>query len=410
MNNSKKQALDRMKFLCLGVLIFCVVVCIFIHKIYPENPGLAWVFVKGLFEAAVVGAMADWYAVVALFRYPMGVKLPHTAIIQKQKDSIGENLGEFVKNEFMKDEDVVRKIKDFDPIKKFFHFLEEREKKYFFSVFMGKALSAIVSDKGVSYITHFFGKKIASLFDRLDAADGAARLLEVLYKNGMTEKVMDECLDKALQHIEIHKSDWIKRASDQGFFKGNFIGVHYVEGAIDEAVGYLKNLKDPMSNDRKKVNDQIVLYVYELKNNKELNDVIESYKLKFVQSDEFNKVVEHGFEYLKKMLVDDLDRGPQSNVVGYIHGALATLIKKYEVDSEFNDYLNRIFEKIVRYLLARKNLIAQYLAEQVKKWESEDIANKLELEIGKDLQYIRLSGTVVGGLVGGLFSVLLRFI
>lgn len=408
--NSKKHALNQMKLICLVILISCVFACILIHKIYPENPGLIWVFTKAMFEAAVVGAMADWYAVVALFRYPMGIRLPHTAIIQKQKDSIGENLGEFVKNEFMKDEDVIRKVKDFDPIGKFFDFLSEKEKSNFFSLFIASALKAIVKDQGSLYLSKFFSQNIASIFCRLDAADGLSNLLNALHKNGITEKLLDSCLDEALQYIGDNKANWMEQVDKKGFWMANFIGTQYVSGFVDEVILHLQKLKVTTSSERKDINNRIVLYIHELKNNDDLIKAIDGYKLKFVQSEEFRKAVENGFEYLKKMLIDDLEREQKSKIVGYIHDALNALIKKYETDNEFNDYLNRMLEKVMRYLLDRKDLIAKYLAEQVKKWESEDIANKLELEIGKDLQYIRLSGTVVGGLVGGFFAVILHLL
>ncbi|RZA04186.1 MAG: DUF445 family protein [Moraxellaceae bacterium] len=181
MMDRKVAELQRMKTFCLLLLLGCVAMSVILEVSAPHSRNIVLIFLKGAFEAAVVGAMADWYAVVALFRHPLGISsLPHTAIIPRKKDDIGENLGKFVQNEFMDDAVVIAKIKEFDPIEKLFLWLEAREKDYFVSNFIRQAMISLLTDKSAMYIHEFTRQGIVKFINEANTANILAQLIQLV--------------------------------------------------------------------------------------------------------------------------------------------------------------------------------------------------------------------------------------
>lgn len=407
----KVEELRRMKMFCLLLLLGCVVISVILEVAAPHTGNIGLIFLKGAFEAAVVGAMADWYAVVALFRHPLGISsLPHTAIIPRKKDDIGENLGRFVQNEFMDDATVIAKVKEFDPIEKLFIWLEVSEKNYVVSNFIRTAIISLLTDKSAMYIHEFTRQSLVKFINEANTANIIAQLIALVNDDKNRNDILNKFLEMAQIYISEERAGWIERVKEEGYWGLNIVGVPYVKKfieAVHEKLIEIQNDEDHQIRHTIKI--KIEEFIYQLQHDEKTINVVNRFKTDLMQNENFLEFVNSAVNYAKEKLIADL-RSENSYLVDNMHQGILALVKKYRVDAEFNTYLNELMNTLVKWLLQHKGKIAEHLSDQVKKWTPDSISQKLELEIGKDLQWIRVSGTLVGGLVGGIFSTVLFLI
>lgn len=412
-NNKRDKVaeLKKMKAFCLMLLLGCVVVSVVLEFLAPHPKHISLIFLKGAFEAAVVGAMADWYAVVALFRHPLGISsLPHTAIIPRRKDDIGDNLGKFIQNEFLDDALVLSKVKEFEPVEKLFIWIEKSEKNHLISNFIRKAIISIVADKSAKYLHEFTSKSLVKFIDQADASAILAQIISLLNDDKNRNELLDQLLNVVLSYMEDQHESWIEQAKEDGYWGLNIVGVPYVKKFIGAIYKRLEDVRGDEDHElRETIKSKVENYIYELQHDKKAIDAINKFKNDIMGNEKFLGFVNSIVTHAKEKLIADLN-SESSYIVENIHEGVLALVKKYRVDDEFNQYLNGRLDDLVKWLLAHKNKIAEHLSEQVKKWTPDSISQKLELEIGKDLQWIRVSGTLVGGLVGGVFAALLHFV
>jgi uncharacterized membrane-anchored protein YjiN (DUF445 family) len=407
----KAEELARMKRFCLWMLFFCVAMSVALEILFHQTQSIFLVFLKGAFGAAVVGAMADWYAVVALFRHPLGLsRLPHTAIIPRKKDDIGDNLGKFVRDEFMQDEVVLQKLQSFRPVDKFFEWMAAREKKYFISRFLGRVVIAVLNDKSAAYLNEFARSNIAKLVESTDASSVLSRIIHVFDNEKFRNDCINLVLDKLIPYLQSEKDDWVAQAKVTGVWGTKWIGGKYVDGFIDAMFRKLLEIRaDAWHPARDEVKEMLERWIKGLQSDPQTMAAVNQFKRELIESEQFNAFINDSVARVKASIIDDLQRR-DSRLVEHVHQGLLALVERYKTDSEFNEYLHRLVEKLAVWLLSHKNKIAEHLSEQVRAWSPDMVSQKLELEIGKDLQWIRVSGTIVGGLVGGIFSVVLFLI
>lgn len=400
-----------MKRLCLWLLLGCIAVSIVLEMLFHNTENIFLVFLKGAFGAAVVGAMADWYAVVALFRHPLGLgRLPHTAIIPRKKDEIGDSLGKFVRDEFMQDEVVLQKLQSFRPVDRLFEWMAVREKKYFISRFLGRVVIAVLKDKSAVYLNEFARVNIAKLVEAMDASAVLSRIIHVFDNEKFRNDCINLILDKVIPYLQSEKDDWVAQAKLTGVWGTKWIGGKYVDGFIEAMFRKLQEiLADDWHPARDEVRAMLGRWLTGLQSDPQTMEAVNRFKLGLLESEDFNYFINDSVARVKASMIADLQRR-DSHLIEHVHQGLLALVERYRKDAEFNNYLQHLVEKLVVWLLSHKNKIAEHLSEQVRTWSPDTVSQKLELEIGKDLQWIRVSGTIVGGLVGGVFSTALFLI
>ncbi len=408
---SKVKDLRRMKLMCVFLLLFCIATSIALEIFAPHDKNIIWVFLKGFFEAAVIGAMADWYAVVALFKHPLNLSfLPHTAIIPKKKDEIGENLGKFVLDNFMQDEVITKKINEFDPISKLFNWIEKSEKEYLLSNFIRGALLSLLDNKNTKYINEFARKNILALVDATDAASILSKIMSIFDNDTYRNSLIDHALDRGLNYILENKERWTEQAKSEGTWGTQWIGGKYVDGFIKDVVQKMIDVKSDNNHSIKiELKEKMRQLIHNLQHDPETIATANKFKNDLLENEHFLAFISSSVAEIKDKLTQDL-HAKDSFLSEHIHLGLMALVQKYRTDNEFNAYLNDLLGQLVEWLLLRKEWIAEHLSTQIKSWSPQDMSKTLELEIGSDLQWIRISGTLVGGLVGGVFSCVLFFI
>lgn len=395
----KQAQLRRMQWLATSLLGVMLALLLLSASYQAADPWLQWV--RAFAEAGVVGAMADWYAVVALFRYPLGLPIPHTAIIPKKKDSIGESLGDFVEQHFLTPENIVRKLEEHDAAKAVAEWLADPPNGRAVADAVGDFIPGMLNAMEDEDIRHFFDRSVMPQLLRLDVSRMAGNILALLTEGGRHQTF----LDWALQALQ----GWL--TANQGLIRAKFSEAsRYTPGLLDSYIvekflaGVIALLQEVAANPhhdlRLQFDQATQQLIQDLKTSAEYQQKGQALLLDLIEHVRRKSYYRLLWDDIRSQVEADLRR-EHSLLREHIASALVLLGKgllaEPAVQHKLNTWwLNAVHQMVLRY----RHQISGLITEVVKSWDAEEVSRKLELEIGKDLQYIRINGTLVGGTVG----------
>lgn len=353
---------------------------------------LDWHWLRAVSEAALVGGIADWFAVVALFKHPLGLPIPHTAIIPKSKDDIAKNLGLFIKSEFFSKENLRKST-----------FLEKLSlKKIIESFIEGKSESFSLSS-----VTKALESKIPALCEKIKSEEKNLRFLDqVNYSKLIGEGLQsvqnsasyDEIVRELVKLIE-EKFEGLKEklrkelVGDSWAKKTISFFTSYDDKVINGIERYINKLKNPNATELNEIKQSLKDYTHKLLHDQNTIDSINT-KIKGVLNSQMSA----------KILTTILEHIQENKIIST---TIADILKR-SLQNFCNDTRKLIAterwikNKIVNIVGDYSDEIAGFIENTIKSWDSQEISQKLELEVGKDLQFIRINGMVVGGIIGGV--------
>ncbi len=395
-NNSKRQELIRMKNFAL--LVLSIAVLLFGIGFYFN---IGWL--KAFSEAAMVGGIADWFAVVALFRHPLGLPIPHTALIPKNKDTIGENLGNFVSEEFLIREKLEVKLDQFnvgDAISNWL--IQPKNANVVSELVVQHVIPCVLKTIDDTAIQHFIQKQFGEKLRNSNFGEWIALALESVANSDQQDQLVTSILKTLSVELQDNKDsieEKVKKSTP--FLSFGLADKRIAEGVFNGLYDFLEQASWPDSLIRKKVNAYINRYILELKTSEEMQQKVNDYVLYFASKTEVIAYVNGIWLEIKNRITQDIDQGQESG----IKKAIAAMILSFGIgikeDISLIEKINTFVKNdVLSVVLANKKLIGDLIASTVKSWEADEVTEKLELQMGKDLQFIRINGTVVGGLVG----------
>lgn len=395
-----RRDLRHMKIVATGLLALMVVVFIVALRLETNYPWMG--FVKAFAEAAMVGALADWFAVTALFRHPLGAPIPHTAIIRRNKDRIGASLGNFVENNFLTPEVVATKLETMDAPKRIAEWLAEEgnaeEIAHRITTMIPEILHALRHDD----VQRFLEENIASRVRALEVAPIAGNLLSALTANNRHQFLLDEAL-KVAERILNDNKDFIRRKIEEEspWYVPKFVDDRIYDVIISKAEQILHEVNlEPEHELRQKFHLATQDFIYNLRHSDEYRQKIETLKEELLE----NPIVRQYFSSLwadvKRRIIEDAEL-PNSNIRRQINESLRSLSESLLHDESIRNRINLWLQGILlSVIISRKSEISSVISDTVKKWDADTMSDRVELYIGRDLQFIRINGTLVGGMVG----------
>ena len=413
----KGRALGRMKWIATGLLIF-VTALFFVSRGFERHyPGLA--IISAFAEAAMVGALADWFAVVALFRHPMGIPIPHTAIIPKNKSRVADNLGAFITSNFLGTALIIERIRAFDPGARLAHWLAKRDVAEMVATYTAKGMVFWLDAVEDRRVQRFLQDTVVERLKSADLARFAGELLDVLTHDNRHQQLLDKSItlfSAMLRHKATRKTIAERIEADlSAFLKAlnynNFIG-HYVARKV--VVGAARYLKDVAENDQHALRlrfDRFVRdFIVRLKTDPEFRIKGEQIRDEILSRPEVADYVKGLWLQLRNWLRKDLE-STDSTIRSHVTDAVAGLGARLRHDSAMQSWINeKILAAAGPLVEQNRERAGRFIAEQVKAWDDRHMVTQLELSIGRDLQFIRINGTLVGGLIGLLIYGITRFI
>jgi uncharacterized membrane-anchored protein YjiN (DUF445 family) len=397
--NSQRRSLVRNRLIASGLL--GIMAALFVATALVPQPAFWVLLVRATAEAALVGGLADWFAVTAIFRQPLGLPIPHTAIVPKNKDRIGEGLATFIAHNFLTADLVRAKLRSLDPARRLAEWLAlptNAQTVAFRLIRVTPYVLAAVDDRDVR---QFVGEAIGRRLNEIELAPLLERAVAVLTAGGLHESLIDRALELCRRFVEQREDQfyaaaeaqrrrwWIPKAVNRQIAKA-------MVGGVEEL---LANLQEPGSPARKSLLKAIEDLVRELGTSPEYRARIEQAKTRLLEDAEVTAWFACAWQDTKAALLADL-ASPGSKVAHRIAAAVGSVGQHLLGDATVRARLNRTLEAVATEVVPWRNGLAQFICEVVRQWDAARFAERIEAVVGGDLQYIRITGTLVGGLVG----------
>ncbi|TCG09287.1 hypothetical protein BZM27_06510 [Paraburkholderia steynii] len=394
-----------MRWIATGLLL--AVTALYVASAFFRSSHAAWPYIGAFAEAAMVGALADWFAVSALFRQPLGLPLPHTAIIPKNKDRIADNLGDFVQGEFFSTERILGVFSAFNPVERLAGWMARGENADKVAATVGRMFAFVVDAADHDAIRDFLKKAANERFTSVDLSSLAAGLLKGLSHNDRHQALLDQMLHNANGYL--NRSDIKEKVAE--FLKEQMpafvmvgkesVANWFIEKLLDSLGRKLDEVdKDSEHPLRKWFSQSMEGFVDDLKNDPALRSTIRAYQEQIAQNDDLSVYVDGMWQDVHDWLKRDLSSG-SSQVLTRISSMTASLgaslLQNGAVIAAINEQLMSAIPNVLDEVRPR---ISTFISAKMKDWKEHEIVEKLELNIGRDLQFIRLNGTLVGGVIG----------
>lgn len=408
MNDEIKQIqLKKHKQLALGLLLVMAIVYVLMIYLQKKNP-MSWMgYVKAFSEAGMVGALADWFAVTALFRYPMGLKIPHTNLINNNKDALGSNLGSFVSTNFLT-ADTIRPYIDKLSISEYLNeWLSKKKNQQIIQQECNHLLKRIVNNLDDASIANFLAKKGFELTDEIKLEKLASTALLYLLEQNEHDRLLSIILPQAKNYVENNRELIYKKVVEKQPILGLIGGKSVTNQLISGITTFLEEIETNGNHTiRKELTSKLYQVVADLNEKDDWKDKFEHIKEQFITQERILEYAEDIWLRLKKDMLEKLD-DENATFNQYIKQNIEKAIVLFQEDAEMKENIDKYAKQYV-YKLVLKNSkeVGTIITNTVQKWDGKEMSEKLELEVGKDLQYIRINGTLVGGLVGLLIYTL----
>jgi uncharacterized membrane-anchored protein YjiN (DUF445 family) len=398
----RQIALDKMKRRATMLLVVASVMFVITRYFESRFPWLG--IVRATMEAAMVGGLADWFAVTALFRHPLGIPIPHTAIVPAKKDRVGRTLGAFVQRNFLSRDVIEHRLASMQVGRRLAEWLADPGNARTISKTTAGAMSSAAQMLRDQDVEEVIDRTVAQGVRTMNVAPILGKVLRVITEDNRHQEVLDEVLrlasrtvndnaDVIRQRIERETPWWIPSAVDDKIFKR-------VLGGIQKLLSELS--ADPQHQLRQKFDASLDKFIERLNTSPEFAAKVEAWKEEFLDNEAARKfsssLWQEGKEALAKFAEHPGDAAPNA-----IEKALTTFGQKALDDPELLAKLDAFAIDVAVYLVQRyQDEVADLIASTVAAWDPELTSRRVELAIGRDLQFIRINGTIVGGLAGML--------
>jgi uncharacterized membrane-anchored protein YjiN (DUF445 family) len=374
---------------------------------------------KAFSEAAMVGGLADWFAVVALFRrVPIPLVSRHTNIIPANKDKIADNLATFVREKFLDTDSIVALIQKHDPAQKVADWLVAPANSERVGAYVVKAASWVLDFTEDAAVQNFIGKAVHTMVRQVDLSRSAGTILETLTREGRHQQLLDEAIGQLAQLLRNEDTqgyiaqgivDWLREeyAFIERMLPSEMIGKQGASIAVKLAAGILHRVSEDREHPlRQRFDDFAREFIERLKDDPSFLQKGEEIKRYLLEDETLNAYLKSLWHDLKAWLKRDLESG-DSHVAARVAATGAWIGRTLAEDPALRRSLNENLEAASRGAAPEfAAFLTRHIADTVKNWDSREMSGQIELNIGKDLQYIRINGTVVGGLVGVLLYAL----
>jgi uncharacterized membrane-anchored protein YjiN (DUF445 family) len=402
---AKIKDLRRMQRIALALLLAMAVLLAITSVNIAAHPWTAWL--KAFAEAAVVGAVADWFAVVALFRRPLGLPIAHTAIIPNNKDRIGESLGRFVEENFLTPENVIERLARVNVAKACGTWLADPANSDRAAAGLCAMVPRVLTMIQDEDVARFLTRTLLGELDKVNLSPVAGEVLEVVTSGEQYQALFDDALKGIERLIVTNQALILEKFGEASKYTPGFIDQYIVDRFVAGIVRLLQEvIADPKHPLRMQFADSTRALIEKLKTSPAMHERGAAIKRQLIEHLRTKPYYAAIWNDIKNRILADV-ASDQSRLRETASSLLKSLGSGLEKDEAMQRKLNEwVLGALETLMLAHRHQISLLITDVVKSWDARDVSEKIELEIGKDLQFIRLNGTLVGGCVGVLLHLL----
>ena len=399
----RARDLRRIKLAATALLAFTA--ALFLVARHYEPAHWAWGYVASFAAAATVGGLADWYAVVALFRRPLGLPIPHTAIIPRNHLRIADTLGEFIETNFLAPEPVEKRLGEVDFAALVADWLVEPERAAALADFVLRLLPQTLGAIEQSGLKGFLGKRIMTELERVELAPLAAGLLSAVTEKGRHQRLLDEllgALEKVLTNEETLAALRERiRKELPALFNLYRADAYLLRKIVASTSGFIQDARADRQHPLRLEFDSFVTgFIEQLRSSRTFARRAEGLKRDLLARPEIAAIAEGAWDSLRIFLEQD-SRAPDSQIRRQLEAMLVDIGGQLARDPAIRAEINRGMVRVLAdFVQSQKSGVGRFIADQVKAWDIDMLIGRIELTVGRDLQYIRFNGALIGGLAG----------
>ena len=399
-SSTTNQQYLTMKVIATGLLVLMAITFAVALSYEKTFWWMAWV--KAFAEAAMVGALADWFAVTALFRRPLGLPFPHTAVIPSNKDRIGKELSNFIEENFLSENVIRDQAQKIAIGSKLSVWLQNEEITKKLSIRLRSFLSETFELFDDQKMRLFLQENLKTVVEKTEFSSSIGQVLSVVL-NGTHRDELFQLFFTRVENFLLIQKDLISKfiRKEVPWWVPGFVHDQIFKEVFN---GLRKTIQEMnRSNEhelRKRLLNNLEDFVQNLKNNPEYHRYGEQLKAEILESEFAGKYIGTLAWHVKEILLQAM-KEENSNISRALHEAAFSLGQALHQSPEVQVRINLWFERIFSELLINyRSEISKVIADTMGQWDATTIVNKIESQVGKDLQYIRINGTIVGGTIG----------
>src|SRR5262249_9818692 len=399
----RRLALRRMKVVALSFLVGATGVFLACRWAQAHGTTLAWVGYAGAAaEAGMVGALAGWFAVTALFKHPLGIPIPHTAIIKRKKDQLGEGLGTFVRENFLSPSVVETKLRDAQVPGRLGKWLSEPAHAARVASETATVLRVLVELLRDEDVQQVIDRMIVRRIAEPQWGPPVGRVLSTLLAENRQEALIQLLADRAFQW-SLNAGEVIQRVveRDSPSWSPRFID-HLVGDRIHrELMDFTDKVRrNPDHELRRSATRFLFEFADDLQHDPETIARAEAVKEQLMARDEIATAAATAWKTLKRLVLEGVD-DPSSTLRTRIADTVVRIGESLRDDAELRDKVDNWFVRAAQHLVSEYGVeITAIITDTIERWDAEEASRRIELHVGRDLQFIRINGTVVGALAG----------
>ncbi len=406
-----------MRLFATGLLLLMAGVYLVVRQFEGIHP--VWGYVLAFSEAAMVGGLADWFAVTALFRHPLGIPIPHTAIIPENKDRIAETMAAFLRENFLIPPVVARRLLGMNLAAAAGNFLSDprRSEAGAGSVRLRAGAANLIGDMLQSLDPEQLGGLVKTglrnQLEKLDIAPLLGQLLTAAIADKRHLPLLESLIRWAALTLEDNEAllREIIHNRANGILRWTGLDERLANGILDGLYKLLaETIVDPDHPLRRKVEEGLETLAHDLLHDPKMQDRVQKMKLEVLANPAMSRWLDGIWERTRAALLRST-RDPDQALAGQFGASLAELGDALQRDGRLQTLVNRFARRTLVGIATRYgDHIVRLVSETVKRWDSRTVTDRIEGAVGRDLQFIRINGTLVGGLVGVIIHVVDRLL
>ncbi|QWG21996.1 DUF445 family protein [Bradyrhizobium sediminis] len=399
------RAAELRRVKALATLVLAATLALFITAKLLLHVHPAFGFVAAFAEAATIGGLADWYAVVALFKRPLGLPIPHTAIIQSNQHRIADKLGEFIEVHFLEAAPVEAKLRQIDFGSFIADWLRDRKRSDDLARFALRLLPEAVSATETSGLMTFISRRITTQLQGIDLAPLAAGTLRGFVQEGRHQGLLDDILRVVHQSLTQPETMAVIREKIRDelptLLKLYRADKFLVKRIVASATTFFEEVRDdPQHPFRGEFNRMLLSFVDRLGSDKAFADRLDGLKRDLLARPELGDLARNIWSNARSF-IERSASGETQVLQQHLAGMFVKAGEALAADAELRAEINQGLVAVLRSFVAdQKSGVSSFISDQVKAWDMGQLIALIEINIGKDLQYIRFNGALIGGLAG----------
>jgi uncharacterized membrane-anchored protein YjiN (DUF445 family) len=404
------RALRRMKATAGGLLVLAAVVYVVCRAIGDGNG--VWGYIEAAAEASMVGGLADWFAVTALFRHPLGIPIPHTAIIPRKKDQIGEGLAGFVQDYFLTSEIVAERIAAAHVPRRVGDWLSDPDH----ARRVAEELSNAVSGLAATLHDNELRDAVATFADKrlreLDAAPLLARVLDAVCDSGQHQQLLTTALRGLMKFLDANRAVFRKRLSDESpEWVPDWVDDRVFNKGFVAAQSFLADLSLDSDHELRHAFDaQLRALADRLRNDPDQIAKVERAKADLLDHPQVREWLSTLWLRGKALVVDGA-ADPSSDLRRGVERLVVRAGEVLRDDAAVNERVEEALQRVAGHVVSHYGSdLTAVISSTIERWDTAETSRRLELQVGRDLQFIRINGTVVGALAGLLIYTLTQLL